>query len=469
MNTKQLRQKILDLAIRGKLVPQDPNDEPASVLLARVKAEKERLIAEGKIKRSKKTAVTSDKPHYADWELPNGWECVRLSDICIIGTGATPSTRNSTYYKDGTIPWIGSSETSNEYIDAPTTLITQKALDETNCTVYPIGTLIMAMYGEGKTRGQISELRISSATNQACAAIVPIFKEIKSFIKIYLKGNYLRLRTLAEGGMQPNLNLRKISSYMIPMPPLAEQIRIERVLNDLLLKVDLIDSEKSVIDVSLSHVKSKILELAISGKLVSQDPADAPAEVLLKRVNPNAVVSADTSHYALPSNWVWVKGKDLFLPMKSTTPKGDTFKYIDIDSIDNKNQCISAIKVLPTEKAPSRASRYTEKNNVLFSMVRPYLRNIALVTEDECIASTGFYVCRQRECLDHNYLYYLMTSRYVVDGLNMFMKGDNSPSINKGHIDEFDFPLPPLNEQKRIVAKVAELFAQIDTIQQSLE
>ncbi len=136
---------------------------------------------------------------------------MRLSDICIIGTGATPSTRNSTYYKDGTIPWIGSSETSNEYIDAPTTLITQKALDETNCTVYPIGTLIMAMYGEGKTRGQISELRISSATNQACAAIVPIFKEIKSFIKIYLKGNYLRLRTLAEGGMQPNLNLRKIS------------------------------------------------------------------------------------------------------------------------------------------------------------------------------------------------------------------------------------------------------------------
>lgn len=208
---------------------------------------------------------TCDKPHYADWELPNGWECVRLSDICIIGTGATPSTGNSTYYKDGTIPWIGSSETSNEYIDAPTTLITQKALDETNCTVYPIGTLIMAMYGEGKTRGQISELRISSATNQACAAIVPIFKEIKSFIKIYLKGNYLRLRTLAEGGMQPNLNLRKISSYMIPMPPLAEQIRIERVLNDLLLKVDLIDSEKSVIDVSLSHVKSKILELAISG------------------------------------------------------------------------------------------------------------------------------------------------------------------------------------------------------------
>ena len=102
-------------------------------------------------------------------------------------------------------------------------------------------------------------------------------------------------------------------------------------------------------------------------------------------------------------------------------------------------------------------------------MVRPYLRNIAIVTEEGCIASTGFYVCRQRECLDHKYLYYLMTSKYVVDGLNSFMKGDNSPSINKGNVDEYVFPLPPLNEQKRIAAKVDELFAVIDQIQQSLE
>ena len=139
------------------------------------------------------------------------------------------------------------------------------------------------------------------------------------------------------------------------------------------------------------------------------------------------------------------------------------------DSIDNVNQCISPVKILPTDKAPSRASRYTEKGNVLFSMVRPYLRNIAMVTEADCIASTGFYVCRQSACLDSWYCYYLMTSQYVVDGLNQFMKGDNSPSINKGHIDDYLFPLPPLNEQQRIVAKVDELFSVIEKIQQSLE
>ena len=454
MNTKQLRQKILDLAIRGKLVPQDPNDEPASVLLARVKAEKERLIAEGKIKRSKKTAVTSDKPHYADWELPNGWECVRLSDICIIGTGATPSTRNSTYYKDGTIPWIGSSETSNEYIDAPTTLITQKALDETNCTVYPIGTLIMAMYGEGKTRGQISELRISSATNQACAAIVPIFKEIKSFIKIYLKGNYLRLRTLAEGGMQPNLNLRKISSYMIPMPPLAEQIRIERVLNDLLLKVDLIDSEKSVIDVSLSHVKSKILELAISGKLVSQDPADAPAEVLLKRVNPNAVVSADTSHYQhLPQGWCACRLEDIVdyeQPQRyivESTSYNDTYKTPVLTAgksfiIGYTNETAGIFKNLPV---------------IIFD---DFTTDSKYVDFPFKVKSSAMKILHVKNGVNVKYVYYFMSITRLV--------GKTHKRYWISEYSKLNIPLPPYNEQCRIVEAIENINRRIDDIAEAL-
>ena len=455
MNTKQLRQKILDLAIRGKLVPQDPNDEPASVLLARVKAEKERLIAEGKIKRSKKTAVTSDKPHYADWELPNGWECVRLSDICIIGTGATPSTRNSTYYKDGTIPWIGSSETSNEYIDAPTTLITQKALDETNCTVYPIGTLIMAMYGEGKTRGQISELRISSATNQACAAIVPIFKEIKSFIKIYLKGNYLRLRTLAEGGMQPNLNLRKISSYMIPMPPLAEQIRIERVLNDLLLKVDLIDSEKSLIDVSLSHVKSKILELAISGKLVSQDPADAPAEVLLKRVNPNAVVSADTSHYGqLPNGWCY-------------TTMNYVCQLYDGEKIDGKALINLDAKYLrgKSEGNTLNSGRYVPAKTTMILVDGENSGEIFTAPINGYQGSTFKLLNINGEM---NVEYVKMIIRIYQKRLRDNKVGSAIPHLNKKMFREILVPVPPIAEQVRIVDYTNELLSKINILTETL-
>ena len=279
----------------------------------------------------------------------------------------------------------------------------------------------------------------------------------------------INLNQYATATAQPGLSVNKILDVPIPLPPKEEQVRIVQEVLKLEAIVESIETNKEELFESLSKVKSTVLEYAISGKLVPQNPADEPAVDLLKRVSPNAVVSTDTSHYALPTSWAWVKGKDLFLPMKSTRPTGHTFKYIDIDSIDNVNQCVSAIKVLPSDQAPSRASRFTEKNNILFSMVRPYLRNIAIVTEEGCIASTGFYVCRQRECLDHKYLYYLMTSKYVVDGLNSFMKGDNSPSINKGNVDEYVFPLPPLNEQKRIAAKVDELFAVIDQIQQSLE
>jgi type I restriction enzyme S subunit len=155
--------------------------------------------------------------------------------------------------------------------------------------------------------------------------------------------------------------------------------------------------------------------------------------------------------------------------MKTTFPSGDTFKYIDIDAIDNKRNVVTSVKVLNTKQAPSRASRYTEKGCVLFSMVRPYLRNIAMVTEDDCIASTGFFVCQGNGCLSPKFCYYQMLSNYVVDGLNDFMKGDNSPSITKAQIEEYIFPLPPLNEQKRIVAKIQELFAVLDEIQKSIE
>ena len=466
MNTKQLRQKILDLAIRGKLVPQDPNDEPASVLLARVKAEKERLIAEGKIKRSKKKAVTSDKPHYP-FEIPSNWIWVTLGEISFSCLGKMLDKEKNKgnckpYLRNINVRW-GSFDTSDlllmpfedneidRYTIKKGDLVVCEGGEPGRCAIWKNNDTIMFQKALHRIRF------FNGVVTEYIAKAFELFS-LNSTIEQYFTGSTIKHLTGAS-----------LDTILLPLPPEKEQIRIIQYINGLEAIVAEIENNCCKMSRFTSQVKSKILELAINGKLVPQDHADEPAEVLLKRVNPNAVVSADTSHYALPSNWVWVKGKDLFLPMKSTTPKGDTFKYIDIDSIDNKNQCISAIKVLPTEKAPSRASRYTEKNNVLFSMVRPYLRNIALVTEDECIASTGFYVCRQRECLDHNYLYYLMTSRYVVDGLNMFMKGDNSPSINKGHIDEFDFPLPPLNEQKRIVAKVAELFAQIDTIQQSLE
>ena len=468
MDTKALRQKILDLAIHGKLVPQDPNDEPASVLLERIRTEKERLIKEGKIKKGKKSAKTSDKPHYP-YELPKGWKWCKLGDIAYVGTGATPLTTCKYYYENGNIAWINSSSTKVPFIAKASNFITRKAIEETNCLVYPKGTLVIAMYGEGKTRGQISELLIDAATNQACAAVCPYFEATKEYLKLFFEGNYLHIRALAEGGNQPNLSLGKIQNYEIPLPPLDEQKRILEQAKKLLLQVENIEKEKEKNKNSIKQAKAKILNLAIHGKLVPHDLNDEPASELLRRINPKAEIISDNGHYQkLPKGWCLVKGKHIFNPMKSCKPIGETFKYIDIDAIDNKRQIISNVKILKVANAPSRASRFTQKGDVVFSLVRPYLRNIAIVSENDCIASTGFYVCHPTEVLLPKYCYHLMISDYVINGLNEFMKGDNSPSINKGDIDNWLFPIPPLAEQKRIVSKIEEIFSQFDAIETAL-
>ena len=468
MDTKALRQKILDLAIHGKLVPQDPNDEPASVLLERIRAKKERLIKEGKIKKGKKSAKTSDKPHYP-YELPKGWKWCKLGDIAYVGTGATPLTTCKYYYENGNIAWINSSSTKVPFIAKASNFITRKAIEETNCLVYPKGTLVIAMYGEGKTRGQISELLIDAATNQACAAVCPYFEATKEYLKLFFEGNYLHIRALAEGGNQPNLSLGKIQNYEIPLPPLDEQKRILEQAKKLLLQVENIEKEKEKNKNSIKQAKAKILNLAIHGKLVPHDLNDEPASELLRRINPKAEIISDNGHYQnLPKGWCLVKGKYIFNQMKSCKPIGETFKYIDIDAIDNKRQIISNVKILKVANAPSRASRFTQKGDVVFSLVRPYLRNIAIVSENDCIASTGFYVCHPTEVLLPKYCYHLMISDYVINGLNEFMKGDNSPSINKGDIDNWLFPIPPLAEQKRIVSKIEEIFSQFDAIETAL-
>ena len=262
----------------------------------------------------------------------------------------------------------------------------------------------------------------------------------------------------------------KINALYFPLPPVAEQQRIVAEIKRWFSLIDIIETGKDDLQTTIKQAKSKILDLAIHGKLVPQDPNDEPAIELLKRINPDFIPCDNGHSEKLPQNWTWVKGKNIFAPMKSTKPKNEEFQYIDIDSIDNRRQIISEIKTIKTENAPSRASRYTQKNDVIFSMVRPYLRNIAKVANDNCIASTGFYVCSPiPQLLNSDYCYYLMISDNVVNGLNQFMKGDNSPSINKGHIDEWLFPLPPLAEQQRIVQKIEELFSALDNIQTALE
>ena len=476
MDTKQLRQKILDLAIHGKLVPQDPNDEPASVLLERIKAEKERLVKEGKIKKSRKSTKTSDTPHYEQvpFEVPNSWVWRRLEDIAYVASGSTPE---KSAFESIEVPYLKMYNLRNQKIDFefhPQYIKREVHEGKLKRSMAVTGDLLMNIVGPPLGKLAIIPDTIQECNfNQAAVMIRPyLYKDvINAYLFCYLEemSEINSITTKGTAG-QDNISLTQSQNMRIALPPLAEQRRIVEDVEHWFALIDQIEQGKANLLTTIKQTKSKILDLAIHGKLMPQDPNDEPAIELLKRINPG-FTSCDNGHdKKLPQNWTWTKGENIFLSMKSTKPKGEKFQYIDIDSIDNKRQIISEVKTLKTSNAPSRASRYTQKNDVIFSMVRPYLRNIAKVNSDNCIASTGFYVCSPNpRLLNSDYCFYLMISDYVVNGLNQFMKGDNSPSINKGHIDEWLFPLPPLAEQHRIVQRIDVLFSSLDEIQTALE
>lgn len=398
----------------------------------------------------------------------------KLEDIAYVASGSTP---DKTCFVENGIPYIKMYNLRNQKIDFayhPQYITEEVHNGKLLRSRTEVGDLIMNIVGPPLGKLAIIPSTLPQANfNQAAVLIRPYkFKEVLvPYLKAYLE-EMSEINSIATRGSagQVNISLTQSQNMRIPLPPLKE---IERIINEIVkydILIEVLEFDTTDLQTLIIRTKSKILNLAIHGKLVPQDPNDEPAIELLKRINPDFTPCDNGHSEKLPKNWTWAKGINIFLPMKSTKPKDEEFQYIDIDSIDNKRQIINGIKTLKTSKAPSRASRYTQKNDVIFSMVRPYLRNIAKVINDNCIASTGFYVCSPTpKLLNSDYCYYLMISEYVVNGLNQFMKGDNSPSISKGHIDEWLFPLPPFAEQQRIAQKIEALFSVLDNIQNALE
>ena len=236
-----------------------------------------------------------------------------------------------------------------------------------------------------------------------------------------------------------------------------------------------------------TSLRKAILQAAITGQLISNvDGETETGKQLLDRIieernkkllaeweeklkdnpktkKPTQIVASEISEeeipFEIPENWCWVRGKNIFAPMESIKPHGETFVYIDTDAVNNKLNIIDNPKNLFVKDAPSRASRKLHNGDVLFSMVRPYLKNIAYVDEkySTAIASTGFYVMTQIGMYNSKFLFYAVLSPYVIDGLHQFMKGDNSPSITKDNIEDWLYPIPPLTEQKEICKKISAL------------
>jgi type I restriction enzyme S subunit len=231
---KRFRQSVLSKAFSGELAEHDPNDEPASVLLERIREERRRIWGEDMRARGKDPYKAKYvEPELPDTrglsELPEGWVWVSVDQLAEVGTGATPlRTKRKEYYEGGTIPWITSGALNIDPIVEPKEFITELAIEETNAKLFPKGTLLVAMYGEGQTRGRVSELGIDAATNQACAAMLfsGAASVCKAFVKYYFKKTYEDIRLLSAGGVQPNLNLTLVRRTSVPLAPLGEQHRI---------------------------------------------------------------------------------------------------------------------------------------------------------------------------------------------------------------------------------------------------
>ena len=197
------------------------------------------------------------------------WETVKLKDIADVNTGSTPKRGNNDYWENGTIPWITSGETNNQYITQASEFITAKAIAETNCKIIPKGSLVIAMYGEGKTRGKCAELSIDAATNQALASITFTDTEIsKNFAKWFFEKNYQDMRLLSSGGVQPNLNLGIIKNMIIPFPPISEQ---QRIVKEIESRLSQATASETYIENALQQaeaLRQSILKKAFSGELV---------------------------------------------------------------------------------------------------------------------------------------------------------------------------------------------------------
>ena len=461
MDTKALRQKILDLAIRGKLVPQDPNDEPASVLLERIRAEKERLIAEGKIKRPKKSKASSSESHYQHFEIPNSWEWTTLGEIFSMQAGKNiQASKLKEYSDEAPYPCYGGNGIRGY-------------LPKYNHEgLYPI---------VGRQGALCGNINMASGKFYATehAVVVDYFSNTEPLLCRYFL-EVLNLNQYATATAQPGLSVAKIEEVPIPLPPIQEQTRIIKAVESWFERITLLEKNTLTLTECISTIKSKILELAMQGKLVPQDPADEPAADMLRRINPKAKILTDIPHYyPIPNTWI-------FGNLSSVTSIKSAKRIMKSDWSE------SGVPFYRTREIV-KLSRDGYVNNELFISHELYkeLKEKYGVPSEADIMLTAVGTIGATYIVKHNDLFYykdasvlcihpsialyskylsiLFSCSLVQKQMKNNSKGTTVDTITIEKAGNYIFPLPPLNEQKRIVAKIEELFQVLDSIEASLQ
>ncbi|WP_278382838.1 restriction endonuclease subunit S [Pseudoalteromonas distincta] len=532
---KKLRELILELAVRGKLVPQDPNDEPASVLLERIADEKAQLVKDKKIKKPKVLPEISDddKP----FELPRSWEFVRFNDLGEWGAGSTPRRGNIEYY-NGSIPWFKSGELNSDYISESEEHISELALKETSVRYNNIGDVLVAMYGA--TIGKTSILSVRATTNQAVCACTPFNGFKNTFLLMLLKASKSRLTGMGAGGAQPNISREKIINTVIALPPTSEQQRIVAKVDELMGLCDALEAQtensitahQTLVEVlldallkapeqgatpeqataqfqqnwqrlsehfdtlftttaSIDMLKQTILQLAVMGKLVPQNPDDEPAAKLLERIaaekaqlikdkkikkqKPLPEITDEEKLYELPSGWVWSRFGDLFKSFSNGLYKPSKFYtdegVISLRMYNIQNGYIDFAGAKRVEVEPTELAQFIlEPNDLLINRVnsKELVGKTAIIPELEEPLVYESMNMRAKPFIEHlsaQYLNLFMMTKVAQNFISSFAKeAVGQASINQGQVSSIVIPLPPFKEQQHIVAKVDELMTLCDQL-----
>lgn len=478
MDTKKLRQKILDLAIRGKLVPQDPNDEPASVLIERIRAEKEQLIKEGKIKRSKKSAAT-DKSHYENvpFEIPESWCWCSLSELCIfLSRGKSPKYSDERLFpvfaqkcnlKDG-----GVSLDQARFLD-PSTIGKwgeDYKLKSGDVLVNSTGT---GTVGRTRLFDECCLGEYPFVVPDSHVSVVRTVTEIDSFyIWSMLSSNwgqqYLE-DNLAGSTNQKELYIGVLEDMFIPLPPKNEQKKIAKEIARWEKYVDNIDVIKTELSNYVKKTKSKILDLAISGKLVPQDPNDESAIELLKRINPG-FEPCDNSHYEnLPENWCLAKVKDVFVINPRNKAEDNTIAgFIPMTLIDDGYSNTFSYEKREWGSIKTGFTHFAD-GDVAVAKISPCLENRKSIVLRDLpngigAGTTELHVFRSSVVVPEYALYFFKSEYFISKCVGTFNGVVGQQRVGKNIIEETQIPIPPINEQTKIVSTIETIFTQLNTI-----
>ncbi len=544
---KKLRELILELAVRGLLVPQNPKDEPASVLLEKIAAEKEQLIKDGKIKKQKPLAENSEGNK--SFDLPNGWESSLFGDIALIERGGSPRPIKSFLTEDPAgLNWIkiGDTEQGGKYITSTNERIIKEGLAKTRM-VYPGDFLLTNSMSFG--RPYIS--KITGCIHDGWLRISPPPSIDKDYLYILLSSPFIikAFKKAAAGAVVLNLNADKVREVVVLIPPEAEQPRIVAKVNELMALCDQLeqqtetsltahqtlvetllntllnaaqttgtkesDSQTSTSQVSsfdqawnrlaqhfdvlfttehsIDQLKQTILQLAVMGKLVPQDPNDEPASVLLEKIakekeqliknnkikkqKPLPEISDDEKPFDLPKGWTYSRLGDLAYVFAGNSFKSGDFnetgstRVIKITNV-GVGELIETEEYLPENFTEKYKNYKVEEGDLVMALTRPYISNGLKVSS--CPASYHNALLNQRVAAirafsNTQFLYQFMQSNFVL-GLyrNRFGGSGLQPNLKMNDVTDLITPVPPETEQPRIVAKINELMAICDTLKKRL-